>query len=379
MMRTAFGAACAAFALACPAPALATTTAPGAEVALYGTMSDGREVQQVTLRNRAGMVVRVITLGAIITHVEVPDDQGRMENVALGLPDLPAYETRNPDYYFGGVVGRYAGRIADARFQIDGQEVRLTANDGPNALHGGAQPGFIGKVWTLRHAGPQQAVLTYTSPAGEQNFPGKLDVEITYSLTDEGALFIDYAATTDAPTVLNLTNHSYFNLAGADGGRVYDHSLRVFADRVVATDNRGIPTGTLQPVAGTVFDFRTERPVAREPDELPANDGVRGFNHSWLVDPQGQDLAAAARVSDPESGRVLDVFTTEPSIHIYLANYFPGTQVGAAGVTLAPHTGIALETQHLPDSPNRAEFPSTLLRPGETFRSRTAYHFHLGR
>ncbi len=363
-----------------PAIAGASVIAPGAEVAPYGTMSDGRPVQQVTLRNAEGMAVRIITLGAIITAVEVADDQGQVENVALGLPDVATYEAHNSDYYFGGVVGRFAGRIANARFAIDGEEVRLTPNLGPHALHGGAGGGTIFKLWELRQAGPAHAVLAYTSPAQEQGFPGELAISVTYNLTEEGALFIDYAATTDAPTVLNLTNHSYFNLAGADGGPVYGHTLRIFSDRILATNDAGLPTGGFEPVAGTAFDFREGRPVAGPGGQgMPVNDGVSGYNHSWMIEQRDDELVAAARLADPESGRVMDVFTTEPSIHVYVANYFAGDQVGAAGVPLAPHTGIALETQHLPDSPNRADFPSTLLRSGETFRSRTVYHFHLGR
>lgn len=329
--------------------------AEGVAMRSYGVTSHGEEVSEYTLRGDDGMVVRFLSYGGIITDIEVPDRAGRLENVVLGLASLADYEEKNGRYFFGGIVGRYAGRIAGARFAIDGREVRLQANDGPNALHGGAGGSFTTKVWRVEPvAGPGApgAVLRYTSADGEQAFPGRLDVAVTYRLLPGRTLRIDYEARTDAPTVINVTNHSYFNLAGADAGPVFGHRLRLFAHRIAAATGAGIPTGAFEPVAGTAFDFLEERPVGDCLEgAMPRIDGFCGYNHSWLVDDSGaSEPVLAARLTEPESGRVLEVLTTEPTIHVYTANHFSGEDVGAAGVPLRPHHGIALETQHLPDS-----------------------------
>ena len=343
----------------------------------YGVTKDGREVTQVTLDNGRGMSVRLIGYGGIVTDVVVPDRQGRRENVALGFSTLAEYEAKNHNYGFGAIIGRYAGRIANARFTIGGKEVRLQANDGPNALHGGPG-GFDTKLWRVapfRRGGDVGAVLSYASPAREQGFPGRLDVKVTYTLTPANALRIDYEARTDAPTVLNLTNHSYFNLAGAGSGTIRDHLLRIDSARILETDPAGIPTGDYVPVAGTPFDFRRPAAIGAMLDRAHKQlEGRRGFNHSWLLANPGR-LRFAARLSDPGSGRRMDVLTTEPSLHAYTANWFPGTDRGAQASIYRQHDAIALETQHLPDSPNRPDFPSTMLRPGEVFRSTTIYRF----
>jgi aldose 1-epimerase len=359
--------------------------AAGVEMRSYGVTSEGEAVHEYTLTGADGMVVRFIDYGGIVTAVEVPDRAGARDNVVLGLPGLADYESKNRSYFFGGIVGRYAGRIAGARFELDGREVRLEANDGPNALHGGAGESFIARVWRVEPLSAGEgvgAVLHYSAADGEQGFPGRLDVAVTYRLLP-GALRIDYRATSDAPTVLNLTNHSYFNLGGAGAGPVFGHRLQLAADRIVAATEAGIPTGEFTPVAGTAFDFREERPVGDCLEQaMPMIGGFCGYNHSWLVDGvaagtgvSGWEPVPAGRLTDPQSGRTLEVLTTEPTLHVYVANHFPGADIGAAGVLLRPHHGIALETQHLPDSPNRPEFPSTLLRPGETFRSTTIYRF----
>jgi aldose 1-epimerase len=353
--------------------------AMGVEMRDYGVTSDGQAVRQYLLEGE-GIRVRFLDYGGIITDIEVPDRNGRTANVVLGLPNLADYEAKNINYFFGGIVGRFAGRIANARFPIDGREVRLTANDGPNALHGGSGgPNFIARVWRVESLpnGETGAVLRYTSASGEQGFPGRLEVAVTYRLLPDRALRIDYEARTDAPTVHNFTNHSYFNLAGADAGPVFAHRLRVFGESIVAASEAGIPTGALLPVAGTPFDFRAERAVGDcLEDAMPRISGFCGYNHSWLVErPESGALVPAARVSDRQSGRTMEVLTTEPSVHIYVANHFSGNDMGAAGVPLRPHHGLALETQHLPDSPNRPEFPTTLLRPGEVFRSTTIFRF----
>ena len=353
----------------------------GVEMRDYGVTGDGEAVREYSLTGDDGMVVRFLDYGGIVTAIEVPDRAGARENVVLGLPDLADYEAKNSRYFFGGIVGRYAGRIAGARFAIDGREIRLTANDGPNALHGGAGESFIARVWRVEPLPAGEGVgatLHYSAADGEQGFPGRLDVAVTYKLLP-GALRIDYRATSDAPTVLNLTNHSYFNLAGAGAGPVFGHRLQLFADRIVGATEAGIPTGEFLPVAGTPFDFRQERPLGDCLEQaMPRIGGFCGFNHSWLVEGArggGSAPVPAGRVVEPQSGRTLEVLTTEPTLHVYVANHFSGDDVGAAGVPLRPHHGLALETQHLPDSPNRPEFPSTLLRPGETFRSTTIYRF----
>jgi aldose 1-epimerase len=338
----------------------------------YGTLSDGRPVREYTIRGERGLVVRFLNYGGIVTAIEAPDRQGRRANVVLGFGNIVDYEAKNANYRFGAIVGRYAGRIADARFTVGGQEVRLQANDGPHALHGGA-PGFDSRIWRVEPI-RGGAVLRYTSPAGEQNFPGRLDIAVTYRIAGN-ALRIDYEARTDAPTHLNLTNHSYFNLAGAGSGSVLDHRLQLRSDRVLETDATGRPGAGGFAVAGTPFDFRRAAPLrVCTSVRHPQLDGRRGCNHSWLLPADGR-LRRAARLTDPASGRVMDVLTTEPSLHVYTANWIPGTDAGAQGIVYRAHDAVALEAQHLPDSPNRPDFPSTLLRPGQVFRSTTIYRF----
>lgn len=345
--------------------------------AVFGRIKDGRPLEQVTLTNDRGMTVKLINYGGIVTDLIVPDRNGRRDNVVLGFAQLADYENKNGDYALGAIIGRYAGRIAGARFAIDGREVRLTANDGPNALHGG--PGsFDTKLWrlsTFRRGKVVGARLRYSSPDGEQGFPGTLNVRVTYSLMPDNALRIDYCATTTKATHLNLTNHSYFNLAGAGSGTVRNHRLQVLSDWLLETDGGGIPTGRMLPVSGPPFDLRESRPIGLMlATSHPQMNGRRGFNHSWVLANHGK-LALAARLSEPRSGRVMEVLTTEPSLHAYSANWFSGHDAGSGGRILRPHVGLALETQHLPDSPNRLEFPSSLLRPGQVFRSTTMYRF----
>lgn len=298
------------------------------------------------LANETGMTVRFLGHGGIITHIEVPDREGRFANVVLNLPDLDACRQLNRTYYLGALIGRYAGRIAGARYG----NIQLAANEGANILHGG--DGFDRRDWDVAMLDEATARLTLTSPDGDQGFPGRLDVIVTYELLADNALRVAYEARTDAPTHVNLTQHSYFNLAGSDD--LSGHMLQLFSSRRAAIDEAGIPTGAFPEVAGTPFDFREARRIEGD------------FDHSWLLDAPG---GLAARLSDPASGRVLEISTTEPTIHIYNAIHFP------ADGPLRPRSAIALETQHLPDSPNRPDFPSTLLGPGETFRSGTLYRF----
>lgn len=349
------------------------------ETTRYGQLAGGQAVEQVTLTNDRGTVVRFINYGAIVTDIIVPDKAGNRVNVALGFGSLADYEAKNRNYYFGGAVGRYAGRIANARFTLDGKNVELAANNGPHTLHGG--PGGLDvQLWHVEpfnRDGHVGAVLSHVSPAGHQGFPGRLALKITYTLTPDDALRIDYEATTDAATMLNLTNHSYFNLGGAGSGTALDHLLQVESDRIAAVTAEGIPTGELLPVTGTPFDFRVPASIRSKVDRPhPLMTAPRGFNHSWLLPKDGK-LVRAATLSDPKSGRVMEVWTTEPSIHVYTANYFSGENRGAQGTVYRALDAVALETQHLPDSPNRPDFPSTLLRPGETYRSTTIYRFGL--
>jgi aldose 1-epimerase len=347
----------------------------------YGALKDGRKVSQFVLTNDRGMEVRLINYGAIVTDVVVPDAKGRRANVVLGFANLRDYEEKNGNYSFGAAIGRYAGRIANARFSIDRRPYRLPANNGPHTLHGGPG-GFDTKLWTAKpysDNGRVGAVMAYSSPAGEQGFPGKLDVTILYTLTEDNRLRIDYEARTDAPTVLNLTNHSYFNLAGAGSGTVRDQLLTVAAKRYVEIDADGIPTGRFPPVDGTPFDFRRRAPIGTTMGRPhPQMEGHRGYNHAWLLDGKGS-IRPAARLEDPASGRRMEVLTTEPTLQIYTGNWFSGKDVGAQGRPYLPHSGIALETQHLADAPNRPAFGSTLLRPGYFFRSTTVFRFSAAR
>ncbi|MFB7913256.1 aldose epimerase family protein [Streptomyces sp. NPDC056061] len=320
----------------------------------FGTSADGDAVHRWTLE-RAGTRVRVLTYGGIVQSVEVPDRDGARAEVVLGLPDLAGYEAF-PGPYFGALVGRYANRIGRARFELDGRTHRLTPNEGRNQVHGGPR-GFDKRVWRAREAAGGVG-LSLVSPDGEEGFPGRLTVFVTYTLDEDGALRIGYRAETDAPTVLNLTNHTYWNLAGARAdGAALGQELRIAAGRITPVDAESLPTGEFLAVDGTRFDFREPRPVGP------------GYDHNFVLDGAGAAGAGpAAELYDPGSGRVLTVTTTEPGMQLYTADHFDGRPFG-------PCAGIALETQHFPDSPNRPGFPSTVLRPGEEFVSTTVYGF----
>lgn len=362
----------AAAALVSATPALAGT----AVQVPYGTLTDGTPISQTILRNDHGMEVRFISYGATITDIIVPDRSGKMANVNLGFGNIADWEEKNRNYGLGAIMGRYAGRIASAKFTIDGKEYKLAQNDGKNTLHGGPG-GFDGQVWRVEpfmRRDVSGAVLTLSSPAGSQGFPGKLDVRVTYSLTNDNGLQIDYDGRTDAATVFNFTNHAYFNLAGAGSGTVLNHQLQVFADKYVVFDDGGLPTGDFKSVAGTPFDFRQPAVIGAKMNHPQV--GERGYNHSWWLPDQRGDVAKlAGRLIDPGSGRVMDILTTEPSFHAYAAGYFSGEDKGAQGTLLKRHDGIALETQHLSNAPNDPRLPSTLLRPGEVYRSTTIYRF----
>lgn len=324
----------------------------------FGTLPDGTSVERWTLE-RDGTRVRVLTYGAVVQSVEVPDRDGTAGEIVLGLPDLAGYTTYASPF-FGAVCGRYANRIGGASFTLDGRTHRLTANEGPNQLHGGAR-GFDKRVWSAREV-DGGVELGLVAEDGEEGFPGRLTVSVTYTLEPGGALRIGYRATTDAPTVVNLTNHTYWNLAGAGTGSALGHELRIAAGRITPVDAASLPTGELAPVDGTRFDFRRPKPVGP------------GYDHNYVLDaPDSPDspregAPVVAELYDAGSGRALTVRTTEPGIQLYTADHLGDRPFVASA-------GIALETQHFPDSPNRPDFPSTVLRPGEEYVSTTEYGF----
>ena len=336
--------------------------------------------EAVVLRNAAGTVVRLSPFGAAVTAIELPDRAGRRANVVLGYATAAEYRAKIRKNYFGATIGRYAGRIGGARFAIDGRPVRLQPNDGPNALHGGGTAGFESLDWRVRRPpGGREVVFSLTSPDGYQGFPGRLSVDVRYRLTPDNALRIDYTARTTRPTAVNFTNHSYFNLAGEASGSVARQRLQLVARRYVASDARGIPTGAFPPVAGTPLDFRQPRAIGERIDVTAPPMGPRGYNHAWLFDKPAGKLATVARLSDPASGRTLAIDTTEPSIQVYTGGYIDGQDRGTGGHVYRPGDGVALETQHLADSPNHPAFPTTILRPGEVFRSTTIWRFGVER
>ncbi|MFE6195163.1 aldose epimerase family protein [Streptomyces sp. NPDC057838] len=317
---------------------------------LFGTLPDGTPVHRWTLE-RAGVRVRVLSYGGIVQSVRVPDRAGRAADVVLGFPDLDGY-LAHPEPYLGALVGWYANRIAGARFTLDGRTYALEPNNGPNSLHGGAR-GFDKRVWDVTPV-EHGVRLSRVSPHGEEGFPGRLEVAATYSLLADGALRIAYEAVTDAPTPVNLTNHSYFNLAGS--GDTGGHELRLAASRYTPVDADLIPAGDPRDVSGTRFDFRAARKVGG------------GYDHNFVLDKGVTDAPVeVAELHDPASGRVLTVATTEPGLQLYTGDHLDGP--------FAPGDGVALETQHFPDAPNRPDFPTTVLRPGEVFRSETVYGF----
>lgn len=353
--------------------------AGGVTVEPFGTTEDGEEVELYTLTNANGMVVTVMTYGGIVQEVLVPDRDGNLANVTLGFETLDGYLAGNP--YFGTLTGRYANRIARGTFTLEGVTYRLALNNGENTLHGGLV-GFDKVVWEAEDtSGPDGPAITLsrTSPDGEEGYPGNLTVEVTYTLTDANELRFDYHATTDAATIVNLTNHSYWNLAGDGAGSIDGHMLQINASSYTPVDATLIPTGEIAPVADTPFDFTTPHAIGeriRDDDEQLKLG--RGYDHNFVLDRSGADdesMIVAAVLSDPSSGRVLTISTTEPGIQFYSGNFLDGTVYGAAGKAYRQGDGLALETQHYPDSPNHPDFPSTELRPGEAYVTSTVYAF----
>ncbi|MFH8391096.1 aldose epimerase family protein [Streptomyces sp. NPDC018036] len=343
---------------------------------LFGRLADGTKVHRWSLEN-GGTRLKVLSYGGIVQSLEIPDRHGRYRNVALGFGDLDSYVASSP--YFGALIGRYGNRIGKGRFTLDGTDHQLSVNDGVNSLHGGAK-GFDKRVWDVEgfaSGSDVGLVLHYTSIDGEMGYPGTLRAKVTYTLTRHGDWRIDYEATTDKATVVNLTSHVYWNLAGEGSGSVYDHELRIAASRYTPVDSGLIPTGELAKVAGTPFDFRRTKTVGR--DIRVADQQLlygKGIDHNWVLD---KGITAkpehVATLRDPSSGRTLTIASNEPGLQFYSGNFLDGTLVGTGGHIYRQGDALCLETQHFPDSPNHPAFPSTVLRPGQTYRTSTVHSF----
>ncbi len=334
----------------------------------FGTSLDGQPVDLYTLTNANGLIARITNYGTIITELHTPDRDGKLADVVLGFDKLDPYLQKHP--FFGAVAGRVANRIAKGQFTLDGRTYRLAVNNGPNHLHGGLK-GFDKKVWQAEPQSGSAVKFTYTSPDGEEGSPGTLAVAITMALTDANELRIDYSATTDKPTPVNLTNHSYFNLGGA--GDVLGHELMLAADSFTPSDANLIPTGEIKSVKGTPMDFTKPKRIGADFGKL-TNTPV-GYDHNFVLNSGGKALALAARAYEPKSGRVMETLTTEPGVQLYTGNFLNGTLTGKHGVVYAQHAGFCLETQHFPDAVNQPAFPSIILRPGQTYRQTTIYRF----
>jgi aldose 1-epimerase len=355
-------------------------SAPRVDRRAFGKTSNGEAVDLYTLSNANGVEVKITNYGGTVVSLSVPDRNGSSADVVLGHDGVAGYEKSSP--YFGAIVGRYGNRIANGRFTLDGAQYTLAQNNGKNHLHGGLR-GFDKVVWQAseREDPDGSAIeLRYRSKDGEEGYPGNVDAAVTYTLTEKNELRIDYAATADKPTVVNLTNHSYFNLAGHGEGDILGHELMIDADRFTPVDEGLIPTGELQPVEGTPFDFRTPTPIgARINDKDQQLAFGKGYDHNYVLNGTAGSLRLVVRVTEPKSGRVLEVLTTEPGLQFYSGNFLDGTIHGKNGKAYGHRSGFCLETQHFPDSPNKPKFPTTVLRPGEKYQTTTVYRFSTDR
>lgn len=337
---------------------------------LFGIMPDSTKVDLYTLVNHSGITMKVITYGGRITSLLVPDKNGKTTDIVLGFDSLSGYLANNP--FFGALIGRYGNRIAKGKFTLDGKEYDLAKNDGPNHLHGGVK-GYDKVVWDAEDFKTDSAVclkLHYLSKDGEEGYPGNLDITVTYTLSDNNTLTFDYTATTDKATPVNLTQHSYFNLAGS--GDIKSHELMIAASKYNVVDSTLIPTGELRDLKGTPFDFTTVKPIGK--DLVAAGGKPIGYDHNFILDTKGlEDLAV--RVVEPTSGRIMEVYTDQPGVQFYSGNFLDGTLTGKSGNVYQQYSGFCLETQHFPDSPNQPAFPSTILRPGEKYHTTTIYKF----
>ena len=350
--------------------------------AAFGATADGTPVDIITLRNGKGIEMKVITYGGIITSLKTPDRNGVADDIVMGHDTVAGYEANSP--YFGSLIGRVGNRIGNGTFTLDGKKYTLAKNNGPNHLHGGIK-GWDKVVWKLNGDPFQDRTgtgvrLEYTSPDGEEGYPGTVTAHVVYTLTPDNRLIVDYHATTDKPTVINLTQHSYFNLGGSKTNDILGHEVMLNADRYTPVDATLIPTGELATVSGTPFDFRTPTAIgARINDKHTQLEYGKGYDHNWVLTRSGNGLQLAARVYEPTTGRTMEISTTEPGIQFYTGNFLDGTIKGKGGRVYPHRSGFCLETQHFPDSPNKPAFPTTLLRPGEVYRQVTVHRFSVER
>ncbi len=352
----------------CAAP---EQTSNSIQMSDFGTMEDGKEVKQYTLTNANGMEVKIINYGGIITSVKTPDKEGNMENVVLGFDNLDKYLEGTP--YFGAIIGRFGNRIGQAQFSLNGESYQLAANNGANHLHGG-EVGYDKVFWDAETLPGNALKMTYLSEDGEEGYPGNLDISVTYTLTDDDEIKIDYYATTDKATPVNLTNHSYFNLSGDPETLILDHVLQIEADRYTPVDFGLIPTGELAPVEDTAFDFTDPETIGARIEDVPG-----GYDHNFVLNKFEEELPLVATLTDPETGRSMEILTSEPGLQFYSGNFLDGTITGSDGTVFNKYAALCLETQHFPDSPNKPEFPSTILEPGEVYETTTIYRFKVAR
>jgi aldose 1-epimerase len=335
----------------------------------FGKTEDGISVDLYTLTNTNGLKANIITYGGIVTSLQVPDRNGKFADIVLGCDSVDDYAKRSP--YFGALIGRYGNRIAKGRFTLDGVEYKLATNNGPNHLHGGVK-GFDKVVWKAKPMQTKEGPalkLTYLSRDGEEGYPGNLSCTVTYTISNDNELKVSYEATTDKATVINLTHHSYFNLAGHNSGDVLGHEMQIFADYFTPVDDVQIPTGEIKPVKGTPMDFTKLMTIGSRIKEVPG-----GYDHNYVLNNSDGSLALVASVYEPKSGRVMEIFTTEPGVQFYTANFLDGSVKGK-GAVYNKHAGLCLEMQHFPDSPNKPDFPSVVLRPGEKYTQLTVHKF----
>lgn len=351
-------------------------TLSGLVAANFNRVVDGKDTTLCILRNEQGAEVAITNYGAKIVSIVVPDRDGNMVDVVTGHNSIDEYLT-SEEPYFGAVCGRYGNRIAEGKFSIDGIAYdKLAINNGPNCLHGGVK-GFNSVVWDVSQADNQIVRLEYTSPDGEEGFPGNLKISVGYCLSEDNKLYIIYNAETDKPTVLNITNHSYFNLSGAGDPSIGDHILTINADHYLPTDNTAIPYGPKEKVEGTPMDFRTPHEVGKRiDDDFEQLEFAKGYDHTYILNKTEENaIAHCATCVSPKTGIAMEVFTTEPGVQLYTGNWMTGNLIGKNGQRYPARAALCLETQHFPDSPNKPEYPSTVLRPGETFSSSTIYAF----
>ncbi len=357
-------------------PKYASDATAAIKKAPFGTTQDGQKVDLYTLTNANGLIAKITNYGGTVTELWVPDRNGRLGDIVLGFDNVSDYEALSP--YFGCLIGRYGNRIGNAAFMLDGKQYSLTPNDGINTLHGGAK-GFDKRVWdaepVMTAEGPALK-LHYLSQDMEEGYPGNLDVTVTYTLTNNDELAIHYEAVTDKATIVNLTNHNYYNLAGHGNGDILGHILMINADTFTPVDSGLIPTGEIRPVAGTPMDFTEPTAIgARINKDTTQLKYGKGYDHNWVLNQEGDDMSLAAKVYEPTTGRVMKIHTTEPAIQFYAGNFLDGTITGKDGKAYKHRYAFCLETQHYPDSPNKPEFPSTVLRPGETYETTTVHTF----